>query len=128
MGIKIDHDHKYTKREREYLETHGWAYKVKENDRRFPDPVDDDEEPSANPPDDHSVEPVKGNEDDGNPEPPLSIDEDITEYVASFKNMDDLKEELDEREAEYPKDAHRPELERILAEDMQIERNGEPDE
>jgi len=132
MGIPINYNHKFTKVEREYLESRGMQYKVVENDRIF--------NAESKPEVDEKNGMVKGTpvepaQPDGpvglpiNPQGPLnedgddSIDEDIIEYVESLK-VAELKEELDDRKVDYPSDAKKDDLAELLVNAMQDERDG----
>jgi len=134
MGIPVNYEHKFTAVEREYLESRGMQYKVVENDRIFgtkSEPEVDKKLGLA------KGTPVELAQPDGpvglpvNPQGPLNenddegdeIDGDIIEFVDPL-TVPQLKEELDDRKVDYPSDAKKAELQDLLVNAMQDERDG----
>lgn len=132
MGIAYDENKKFTPEIREYLQTHGMAYKVIENDRIFgevPEPEVDDKLGLTKGVDPEPMQGADGRQgwdvneprdtDDGDDG---EIDDDIVEYVEGLK-VDELKSDLDDRKVDYPSDAKKADLQGLLANAMQDERD-----
>lgn len=121
MGIAYDESKKFTPEIREYLETHGMAYKVVENDRIFAEeskPEVDEKLGLVKGVDPGPMQGKSAADDDEDDE----IDEDIIEYVEGLK-VDELKSDLDDRKVDYPSDAKKADLQNLLANAMQDERD-----